>query len=380
MINFEFSIPTIIKFGRDSHLETGKLISRFGKRVLIHYGSERIKKNGLLGEVEKLLEEEGVSYIKYGGVKANPSVEMVDDAISICKLEKVDCILAIGGGSVVDSSKAIAVGAFTDANVWDIYSDKSMMPKKALPIGVIITIPATGSEANSVSVISNYQKQDKRAIANPVCIPKFAILNPELTFSIPAYETAVAAVDIFSHCFERYFDLRRESQIWDALCEATMKTIIDITPKLINNLNDYKLRSEIMWSATVAHSNMLGTGGDFACHGLAHALTTKYHIPHGSALGLIMPAWCTYMYKNSKEKFDAFGQKVWNVKKGEESIECMKQFIKLLGLPISLIEAGVKEFNPEDLVTQAFIHGEEFLGGGLCKVYKADAEEIFRLL
>lgn len=380
MINFEFSVPTAIKFGRDSHLETGKLIGGLGKKVLIHYGSERIKKNGLLSQVEKLLREEGVTFIEYGGVQANPSVETAEKAVAICKKEKVDCILAIGGGSVVDSAKAIAIGAFSEAGLWDIYSGKSTMPDKALPIGVIITIPATGSEANGVSVLSNYKKQDKRAILNSGCIPKFAILNPELTISIPAYDTAIAAVDIFSHCFERYFDLRRESRIWDSLCEATMKTIIDVAPKLLCDLNDYALRSEIMWSATVAHSNMLGTGGDFACHGLAHALTVKYNIPHGAALALIMPAWSNYMYKNFKEKFDEFGKKVWNVQNGEEAIACMIKFLKSLGLSIKLQEAGVKEFAPEDLVEQAFIHGEEYLGGGLGKVYKSDAEEIYRLL
>lgn len=380
MINFEFSVPTTIKFGRDSHLETGKLIGRLGKKVLIHYGSDRIKKNGLLDQVEKLLREQGVSFLEYGGVKSNPSAETSQKAAELCKKEKIDCILAIGGGSVVDSSKAIALGALSNADVWDIYSAQSVMPDKALPIGVIVTIPATGSEANGVSVLSNYKTQDKRAISNPVCIPKFAILNPELTISISAYDTAIATADIFSHCFERYFDLRRESRIWNALCEATMKTIIDIAPKLLSDLNDYALRSEIMWSATVAHSNMLGTGGDFACHGLAHALTVKYNIPHGSALALTMPAWSTYMQKSFKEKFDEFGKNVWNVNSGEDGIESMVEFLKLLRLPLKLREVGIKEFQPEELAEQAFIHGEEFLGGGLGKVYRSDAEEIYRLL
>ena len=380
MINFEFSIPTELKFGRGSHLETGKLIGRIGKKVLIHYGSDRIKKNGLLDQVENMLSEEGVSFIEYGGVKANPSVETAEKAIAICKKEKIDCILAIGGGSVVDSSKAIALGARSDEDIWNIYSGKSVVPDRALPIGVIITIPATGSEANGVSVLSNYKIQDKRGISTPVCIPKFAILNPELTISISAYDTAIAVADIFSHCFERYFDLRRESRILDSLCEATMKTIIDIAPRLLSDLNDYALRSEIMWSATVAHSNMLGTGGDFACHSLAHALTVKYNIPHGAALALIMPAWSKYMLKSFKEKYNVFGRNVWNVSSGEESIESMVGFFELLRLPIKLREVGIIEFRPEELAEQAFAHGEEYLGGGLCKVYQSDAEEIYRSL
>ena len=380
MINFEFSVPTAIKFGKDSHLEIGKLIGQLGKKVLIHYGSDRIKKNGLLDQVEKLLQEEGVSFVEYGGVKSNPSAETSQNAVELCKKEKIDCILAIGGGSVVDSSKAIALGALSDADLWDIYSGKSTMPDKALPIGVIITIPATGSEANGVSVLSNYKTQDKRAISTRVCIPKFAILNPELTISIPAYDTAIATADIFSHCFERYLDLRRESRIWDALCEAVMKTIIDIAPKLLSNLDDYALRSEIMWSATVAHSNMLGIGGDFACHGLAHVLTVKYNIPHGSALALIMPAWSIYMQKNFKEKFNEFGRNVWNVNSGEEAIESMVEFLKLLRLPLKLREVGINEFQAEELAEQAFCHGEEYLGGGMGKIYKADAAQIYQLL
>lgn len=380
MINFEFSLPTKIKFGRGAHLETGRLISDLGSKVLIHYGSERIRKNGLLGQIEKQLQDEGLAFVECGGVQSNPSVEASRKAVDLCKREKVNCILAIGGGSVIDSAKAIALGALSDSDLWDIYAGKSDMPEKALPIGVIITIPATGSEANGVSVLSNYESQDKRALSNPLCIPRFAVLNPELTLSIPAYETAVAAADIFSHCFERYFDLRRGSQMWRALCEAAMKTIVDITPKLLDNLSNYELRSELMWSATVAHSNMLGPGGDFACHGLAHALTVRYEIPHGAALALVMPAWSMYMQKNFVEKFDDFARNVWNAVTGEEGLRCMKEFLRKLGLSVSLRQAGITDAKPEELADQAFIHGEEFLGGGLQKVYPSDAAEIYKLL
>jgi len=380
MINFEFSIPTIIKFGLDSHLETGSTMKKFGRKVLIHYGSERVKRTGLIEQVERQFVKEGISFIEYGGVRPNPSVELAQAAVELCKREQIDCILAIGGGSVVDSAKAIALGACSNSTLWDIYSGKSSMPDRALPLGVIITIPATGSEANGVSVLSNYITKDKRAISNSLCIPRFAILNPELTKGIPRYETSVAAADIFSHCFERYFDLRRESRIWDSLCEASMKTIIEVTPKLLNDLENYELRSELMWAATVAHSNMLGPCGDFGCHSLAHALTVRYGIPHGAALGLIMPAWSSYMYEFSREKFDSFGQNVWNVKNGEEAIRALKRFIKLLGLPGNLNDVGVTEYCPGELTRQAFIHGEEYLGGGLKRISKSDADAIFQLL
>ena len=380
MINFEFSIPTSIKFGLDSHLETGSTMKKFGRKVLIHYGSERVKRTGLMEQVERQFDKEGIAFIEYGGVRPNPSVELAQAAVELCKREQIDCILAIGGGSVVDSAKAIALGACSSAALWDIYSGKSSVLDRALPLGVIITIPATGSEANGVSVLSNYSTKDKRAISNPLCIPRFAILNPELTKGLPRYETAVAAADIFSHCFERYFDLRRGSRIWDSLCEASMKTIIEVTPKLLDDLENYEFRSELMWTATVAHSNMLGPGGDFGCHSLAHALTVKYEIPHGAALALIMPAWCRFMSVRFPDRFMEFFRNVWGADTFEEGIQRLSKFLNRLGLPMKLSEAGIAEFQPEDLVDQAFSHGEEYLGGGFQRIYKPEAKAIYQLL
>lgn len=380
MIDFKFSIPTEIRFGRNSHMEAGKLLHILGRKVMIHYGSERIRKSGLLEQIEILLRKENITFIECGGVQANPSVELSQSAADVCKSEQVDCILAIGGGSVVDSAKAIALGACSSSSIWDIYSGKSSMPDRALPIGAIITIPATGSEANGVSVLSNYKTHDKRAISNSVCIPKFAILNPELTTSIPQYETAVAATDIFSHCFERYFDLRRESRIWNSLCEATMKTIIEITPRLLNDLENYEFRSELMWAATVAHSNMLGPGGDFACHALAHPLTIRYQIPHGAALALIMPAWSRSMSLKAPDIFSTFSRNVWDADTAEEGAQKLSGFLRQLGLPLKLRDAGVDTFQPEELAEQAFSHGEAYLGGGFKRVFKSDAEAIYQLL
>jgi Uncharacterized oxidoreductases, Fe-dependent alcohol dehydrogenase family len=380
MINFEFSIPTQIKFGRDAHLETGAMMKRLGRKAMIHYGSERVKHSGLVELIEKQLTDEGLSFVEYGGVRPNPSVELSQNAAELCRREGIDCILAIGGGSVIDSAKAIALGACRDSKLWDIYSGKSKIPDRALPIGVIITIPATGSEANGVSVLSNYGTKDKRAISNPLCIPSFAILNPELTKGIPRYETAVAAADIFSHCFERYFDLRRESRIWNSLCEAAMKTIVEVTPKLLDDLENYELRSELMWSATVAHSNILGPGGDFACHALAHPLTIQYQIPHGAALALIMPEWSRSMSLRAPDQFLEFARNVWNADTAEEGIQRLSQFLNRLGLPMKLADAGVDTFRPEELVQLAFAHGEEFLGGGFERIFRPDAEAIYQLL
>lgn len=378
MINFEFSIPTVIKFGRDAQMNTGTMIRSLGKKVLIHYGSDRVKRNGLLEQIEKQLKAEGVSFIESGGVQPNPSVELAQSAAELCKREQIDCILAIGGGSAVDSAKAIALGACSNASLWDIYSGKSSMPDRALPIGAVITIPATGSEANGVSVLSNYAAQDKRAISSPLCIPRFAILNPALTLSIPGFETAVAAADIFSHCFERYFDLRRDSRIWNSMCAAVMKTVADTTPRLLRDLENYELRSEMMWAATTAHSNILGPGGDFACHALAHVLTVRYQIPHGEALALIMPAWCRYVIEHNLDAFETFATEVWNVSGGEEGIMRLEAFLKQIGMPGTLREAGIERVPYLELAEQAFAHGEAFLGGGLCKIDLQAALEIYQ--
>lgn len=380
MIDFNFSIPTEIKFGRGTHLETGTLVRGLGRKVLIHYGSDRIRKSGLLEQIEGQLKQEGVAFVEWGGVRPNPSVEDARKAAQRCKAEGIDCILAIGGGSVVDSAKAIAMGARFDGDLWSIYCGEKPVPADPLPVGVVLTIPATGSEANGVSVLSNYELGDKAAIASPASIPKFAVLNPELTLSIPQKETAIAAADIFSHCFERYFDLRRTSRIWDELCEGAMRTVAGITPSLLGDLKNYDLRSELMWSATVAHSNMLGPGGDFACHGLAHVLTVEFGIPHGAALALIMPAWSSYAYPHASKRFDQFAATVWGEADGLAGIEKLTEFLRALGLAASLGEWGVVEFDPEQLADKAFAHGQEYLGGGLMKITRSDAEAIYHKL
>lgn len=377
MIDFEFSLPTEIRFGRDAQMHVGELMTKVGSRVLIHYGSDRIKKNGLLGQVENQLCQAGISYWEYGGVQSNPSVQLAQSAVDICRGQGIDSILAIGGGSVMDSAKAIALGACSQDSLWDLYSGKGKAPERALPIGVIVTLPATGSEANGVSVLSNYETKDKRVFASPLSIPRFALLNPELTLTISTYDTAIAAADIFSHCFERYFDLRRESKLWDSLCEATMRTIVEIMPDIMADPQNYQLRCELMWAATVAHSNMLGVGGDFACHGLAHPLTSLHHIPHGAAMAITMLAWSQYMKTRSPEKFILFAKNVWNANDIDEGLHRMETFLKQMGLPLNLDDAGVEAFQLEELSSQAFAHGEDFLGGGLEKVYPTDARSIY---
>lgn len=380
MQNFNFSFPTKIRFGKNTHLETGKLVSGYGKKIMILFGSDRIRKSGLLEEIENILIEEGIQFIEFGGVTTNPSVELVRRGIEICKNDGIEFILAVGGGSVIDSAKAIAIGTLENRDIWNIICDSGKTPDLALPIGTIVTLPASGSEANGVTVISNHDSNEKKSIYCSACVPKFSILNPELTLTLSQYDTAIASMDIFSHCFERYFDLRRQGELWDRMTEATMRSVLDISNKLVDNPTDYQLRSEIMWAATVAHSNMLGPGGDFACHRLAHALTVQYQIPHGMAVSLLMIAWGKYMYVLDRQRFDTFAQNVWGVESGVEGIRKMEIHMANLGLPVKLKEIVKKEICTEELVEIAFSTGEKTLGEGFRKISRTEANQIFRNL
>lgn len=378
MMNFEFSINTQMIFGRNAQLKIGKLTAQYGKKVLIHYGSDRIKKNGILQEIIALLDNQNIKHIEFGGVKSNPDVEFSQKGAELCKKENIDMILAIGGGSVIDSAKAIAIGACSKNLIWDIYKN-SFEVRDALPIGVVVTIPATASESNSMSVLSNYSTHEKKALYCKNTLPKFAILNPDYTLSISTYNTAIAAIDIFSHAFERYFDLRRDSFLWDSMCEAVMKVVIEITPKLMNNPEDYQLRSELMWAASVAHNNMLGPGGDFASHELSHVLTAEYGLAHGAALAIIMPAWCKYILSKHENKFRDFAKNVWNANDTEKALEKFIDFIQQLELPTNLNMAGIKEVDIDRLTSLVFKEENTVIGGGIELIDKQAADTIFKI-
>ncbi len=380
MKTFDFSIPTKLVYGKDKHKLIGEYLKDSAQHVLIHYGSSRIENNGLLEAVTQSLDAYHISYCFLGGVQANPSVDLCQTGIKICQSEKVDTILAIGGGSVIDSAKAISIGRYSDEMLWKVLNTPELIPQKAMNIAAIVTLPATGSEANDVAVISNDTLQQKIAFSNPLLVPKLAILNPELTYTLSRYQTAIAMVDIFSHCFERYFDLTRESLLWDALCEATMKTVVDLGNTFINHPKSNDFRDDMMWSATVAHSNMLGPGGDFACHQLAHALTVQYGIPHGGALALIMPAWCQYVYQRHHDRFKCFFKAVFKVNGVEEGIETMKAFFEALGAPTTFDRYHIAEIDINELVDKVYSKQVEYVGNGLEAIYPEDAVKIYELI
>jgi alcohol dehydrogenase YqhD (iron-dependent ADH family) len=292
MDKFNFFSPTEFVFGNDRENECGKLIRKYGgTKVLVHFGSGSAKKSGLLDRVKKSLEAEGISCVELGGVMPNPRDTKVYEGIEICRNENVDFILSVGGGSCIDSSKAIAIGVLYDGDFWDFYSRKAEV-KKALPIGTILTIAAAGSEGSGASVITKEDGMLKRDVGSDLLKPKFSILNPVLTMPLPAYQTACGATDIMAHVFERYFTNTKEVEITDRLCEAVLITMVKETPKAIENPEDYGARANIMWAGTVAHTDIVGVGRsqDWNSHMIEHELSGLYDCAHGAGLAVIMPA------------------------------------------------------------------------------------------
>jgi len=384
MRDFEFLSPTKIIFGRNSEAKVGREVKNYSRKILLHYGKGSIIRTGLYDRVVKSLKEEGIDFIELGGVQPNPRVSLVREGIEICRKNGINFILAIGGGSVIDSSKAIAVGVPYSGDVWDFYAGK-MEPKTALPVGVVLTIPAAGSEASKSSVITNEDGWYKRSINTEIIRPRFAIMNPEVTFTLPPYQTACGAADIMAHVMERYFTNDKGVNFTDRLCEATLKTVIYNVPIVLKKPDDYDARAQIMWASTIAHNDLLSTGrtGDWASHGIEHELSGIYDIAHGAGLAIVFPAWMKYVYKHNIERFIQFAVNVWNVEPNFESperialegVERLKRFFKDIGLPTSLSEANIGEDRLEEMATKATERGEL---GEFVKLKKEDVLNILR--
>lgn len=384
MRDFEFLSPTKIIFGRNSEAKVGREVKNYSRKILLHYGKGSIIRTGLYDRVVKSLKEEGIDFIELGGVQPNPRVSLVREGIEICRKNGINFILAIGGGSVIDSSKAIAVGVPYSGDVWDFYAGK-MEPKTALPVGVVLTIPAAGSEASKSSVITNEDGWYKRSINTEIIRPRFAIMNPEVTFTLPPYQTACGAADIMAHVMERYFTNDKGVNFTDRLCEATLKTVIYNVPIVLKKPDDYDARAQIMWASTIAHNDLLSTGrtGDWASHGIEHELSGIYDIAHGAGLAIVFPAWMKYVYKHNIERFIQFAINVWNVEPNFESperialegVERLKRFFKDIGLPTSLSEANIGEDRLEEMAAKATERGEL---GEFVKLKKEDVLNILR--
>jgi alcohol dehydrogenase YqhD (iron-dependent ADH family) len=384
--NFVFQNKTKIIFGRDTEEKVGKEIKRLGKqKVLFHYGGGSIKRFGLYDKVVKHLKQEGIEFVELGGVKPNPSLRLVKEGINLCEKEKVDFILAVGGGSVIDSSKAIAAGVPYEGDVWDFYDNKAQI-KEALPLGVILTLPAAGSEASDSSVITNEERKLKRGTGSPLIRPTFSILNPEITFTLPPYQTAAGITDMMAHIMERYFTQERNVDLTDHMCEAVLKTIIKNAPLVLENPEDYNARAEIMWAGTLAHNGLLDTGrlGDWGTHMIEHELSALYDLTHGAGLAIIFPAWIRYVYKAYPEKMLRFFHNVFDVEAVfddphymiEEGLKRLKNFYRSIGMPVSLKDAGIKDNRFEEMAEKCTVFGPV---SNFVKLEKSDVIEIYKL-
>lgn len=364
MINFTFQNATKIIFGKDTESLVGEEIKQIGQKVLLHYGGGSIKKSGLYDEVIKSLEKANVEVVELSGVKPNPRLSLIQEGIKICKEQNIDAILAVGGGSVIDSAKGIAAGALYDGDVWDFYTGKANI-EAALPIGVVLTIPAAGSETSGGSVVTNEDGWYKRPAGSDLLRPQFSILNPELTYTLPDYQTACGIVDMFAHILERYFTKTQNVEVTDRMSEAVMKVIIDNAPKVLQGSQDYDARAEIMWAGTIAHNDILATGkvGDWGSHDMEHEISGIYDIAHGAGLAIVFPAWMQYVYKNDIPRFAQYANRVWNVdinvfnmeETAREGIKRTKAFFQSLGMPVSLEDADI----PADRISEMAKKGTE---------------------
>jgi len=388
MINFTFYSPTYFVFGKETENEAGSLIRRFGgNKVLIHYGGGSVKRSGLLDRVKESLKAEGISYVELGGVVPNPRSGLVYEGIDLCRKEGVDFILAVGGGSPIDSAKAIAAGVKYDGDFWDFYCGKAKI-EDALPVGTILTLAAAGSEGSSSSVITHENGMLKRGTGSELLRPVFSILNPELTYTLPADQTANGVADIMAHILERYFTNTKGVEVTDRLCEAILLTMIREAPRAIKDPRNYEARANIMWAGMVAHNNICGVGReqDWSSHAIEHELSGLYDVPHGAGLAVIFPAWMKYVMKHDINRFAQFAVRVWGCNMdfanpeatALEGINRLKAFWKSLGLPVNFEELGAKEEDIPVLIKNLGLEEGKSIGK-FVPLYNEDIEKIYKL-
>ena len=386
MENFIFNNPTKIIFGRSTHKDIGKEVKKYSNRILFHYGMGSIKKSGLYDQIIKSLKREGIEIFELGGAEPNPGLNLTIEGSRICRKNNIDFVLAVGGGSVIDSAKAIALNVpYEGESMWDFLTGKAK-PVSALPVGVVLTIPAAGSESSDVTVITNEEGMIKRGYHHELIKPVFAILDPGLTFTLTGKQLSCGAADMMSHVMERYFTNIGHVDLTDRLCEATLKTVIENTPLVLEDPEDYNPRAELMWAGNLAHNGLLNTGriGDWGSHKIAHELSTFCGVPHGGAIAIIFPAWMKYVYKKDIDMFYKFAVRVFDVDPcfgTRESIvlkgiERLISFFKSLGIPTSLKDIEVGEEGFEEMAEKAMLFGPI---GGYIELNKQDVLNIYKL-
>ena len=390
MNNFDWYAPTHIVFGRGTESEVSSLLkSSKCNRVLLHYGSGSVIRTGLLGKIKSSLDKAGIDYIELGGVVANPRLSLVYEGIELAKSKGVDFILAVGGGSVIDSAKAIAYGAAADFDVWDLY-DRKRTPESALPVGVILTIAAAGSEMSNSSVITNEDGGIKRGYSNNMVRPKFAILHPELTMTLPDFQTACGCTDIMMHTMERYFTSAGNMELTDGIAEALLRTVIKNALILVEDPKNYEARAEVMWAGSLSHNGLTGCGNggdDFATHRIEHEISGMFNVAHGAGLAAIWGSWARYVLDDCLPRFKKFATNVWDIKDSGDDREVAlagisrtEAFFKRIGMPISLRDFGFEL--TDEVINELSEKCERAVGGkvGAAKVlYRDDFKEIYKL-
>ena len=390
MENFTFYSPTFFAFGKDTENQVGEYVKQFGgSKVLVHYGGSSAKKSGLLDRVEASLKKEGIPYVMLGGVKPNPRSGLVYEGIELCRKEGVDFVLAVGGGSVIDSSKAIAAGVVYDGDFWDFYSGKWI--EEALPVGTILTIAAAGSEGSPDSVITKEEGMFKRGASGNAIRPKFSILNPALTETLPPHQTAAGATDIMAHLYERYLTNTKDVEVTDRLIEGLLLTMRHEAPRVIADPHNYEARANIMWAGMVAHNHICGVGRsqDWNSHNIEHELSALYDCAHGAGLAVTMPAVFKYVMNHDVNRFAKVATRVWGCEMdfdhpevtALEGINAFQNFLISLGMPKNFEELGAKE---EDIPKLAEIccrgDGRDGTISGFVTLTEEDVQNIYRMM
>lgn len=384
MDNFTYNNPVKLIFGKGQVEQLKNEVPRYGKKVLLVYGGGSIKRNGLYDQVMNQLNAAGTEVFELSGVEPNPRISTVRKGVEICKNEGIEFLLAVGGGSVIDCTKAIAAGAKYDGDAWDIVT-KKVIVSEALPLGTVLTLAATGSEMNQSSVITNWETNEKYGWGNPVVYPRFSILDPVNTFTVPRDQTVNGIVDMMVHTLENYFHLQQETYLQDRMLESLLVTVIETAPKLLENLESYEHRATILYCGTMALNGMLSMGynGDWATHNMEHAVSAVYDIPHGGGLAILFPNWMKHSLKENPERFKQLAVRVFCVnpegktaeEAGLEGIARLRDFWNSIGAPSRLADYGIDDSKLDLMADRAMARGEF---GKFKKMKREDVLDIYR--
>lgn len=387
MDNFKYYTPTRYVFGRGVETQAGIMSAQFlGRKVMVVYGGGSVVRSGLLDRVVGSLDDASVEHIELAGVKPNPTDRLVRVGIDLCRKEGVTGLLAVGGGSVIDTAKAIALGVLYDGDFWDFYAGK-LVPERALPVGTVLTIPAAGSEGSGNSVITLEDGMKKISLrTDSVLRPQFSLMNPELTFTLPPYQTASGIADMMAHIFERYFTPTEDVEITDRVSEGILRAIIEEAPKVMDRPDDYQARANIMWSGTLAHNGICGTGRreDWVSHFMEHEISALYGVTHGAGLAVVMPAWMTFMARNRPRRVAQMARRVFDIDIADDTaaalagVGALKSFFSSLGLPVTFAGLGIPDPDIDTMVVKLHANKGATIGGYF-PLTAAETTAIYRL-